>query len=100
MRIDIVGRDIEITPAIQQHAEQKAAKLPRYFDGLQQIRITIHRAHAHQTHEFTVEVVADVEKHEDFVAHGCGPDLYAVIDETIEKSARQLRDFKEKLKSH
>jgi putative sigma-54 modulation protein len=100
MRIDIVGRDIEITPAIQQYAEQKAAKLPRYFDGLQQVTFTIHRTHAHQTSEYSVEVVADVEKHADFVASGGGSDLYAVLDETVEKVSRQLKDFKEKLKKH
>lgn len=100
MRIDTVGRDIEITPAIRQYAEQKASKLPKYFDGLQQVRVTIHRAHAHNTHEFTVEIVADVEKHEDFIARGNGADLYATIDETVEKVSRQLRDFKEKLKGH
>lgn len=100
MRIDIVGRDIEITPAIRQYGEQKAEKLSRFFTGLQQVTITVHRTHAHQTHEFSVEIVADVEKHEDFVAHGTGADLYGVIDEVVEKCSRQLRDFKEKLKGH
>lgn len=100
MRIDIVGRDIEITPAIREYGEQKASKLTKYFDGLQQVLVTIHRAHSHHTQEFSVEVVADVEKHADFISHGKGPDLYAVIDETVEKAARQLKDFKEKLKKH
>lgn len=100
MRIDIVGRDIEITPAIRQYAEQKVTKLERYFDGIQQITVTIHRAHAHHTGEYSVEIVVDVEKHEDFIAHGKGADLYAVVDETSEKCARQLRDFKEQLKKH
>ncbi len=100
MRIDIVGRDIEITPAIRQYGEQKASKLPRYFDGTQQITMTIHRTHAHHSPEYAVEVVVDVEKHEDFIAHGKGADLYAIIDETVEKSARQLKDFKERLKDH
>ncbi|MCC6429005.1 MAG: ribosome-associated translation inhibitor RaiA [Phycisphaerales bacterium] len=101
MRIDIVGRDIEITPAIRQYAEQKVSKLTRYFDGIQQITVTIHRAHhSHHTQEFTVELVADVEKHKDFIAHDTGPDLYAVLDQTTEKCARQLKDFKEQLKNH
>ena len=100
MRIDTVGRDIEITPAIRQYAEQKAAKLSKYFDGLQQVTITVQRTHAHHTHEFTVELVADVEKHDDFVSRAQGADLYATIDEVSEKAGRQLRDYKERLKDH
>jgi ribosome-associated translation inhibitor RaiA len=47
---------------------------------------------------YDVELVLDVEKHEDFVSHGKNEDLYAAIDEAIHKGQRQLADFKERLK--
>ena len=44
------------------------------------------------------ELVVDVEKHDNFVAHARDEDLYAAIDLVIDKAARQLTDFKERLK--
>jgi putative sigma-54 modulation protein len=98
MRIDVVGRDLPLTEAIKLHAHQKAEKLPKYFDGLQAVTITIRRADANHKPVYDVELVLDVEKHEDFVSHGKNEDLYAAIDEAIHKGQRQLADFKERLK--
>ena len=98
MRTDVVGRNFQITDAIRTHAEAKADKLPRYFDGVQQITFRISRQDHHHTTSFDVELVVDVEKHEDFVSHAQGEDVYAAIDQVVAKSSRQLTDFKEKLK--
>jgi putative sigma-54 modulation protein len=98
MRIDVVGRNIEVTDAIRQYAENKAAKLPKYFDGLQQVTVTLSRTNNSSSSQFDAELVLDVEKHDDFIAHASNPDLYAAIDLASEKGERQLRDFKEKLK--
>ncbi|MEX2218556.1 MAG: ribosome-associated translation inhibitor RaiA [Phycisphaerales bacterium] len=98
MRIDVVGRNLEVTDAIREHAEAKAAKLPRYFDGVQQITLRLSRQDHQHTGAFDVELVVDVQKHADFVAHATGEDLYAAIDQAVQKSTRQLTDFKEKLK--
>lgn len=98
MRIDVIGRNIEVTDAIRTYAETKAGKLPKYYDGLQQITVTLSKPNAHHTSDFEAELVLDVEKHADFVSHAKGPDLYAAIDLVAEKGERQLRDFKERLK--
>jgi putative sigma-54 modulation protein len=98
MRIDIIGKHLEITPAIRTYAEGKASKLTKFFDGTQQVRIYL-ESPAGKAKEFAVEVAVDVVKHQDFISHSHGHDLYHCIDECVEKSARQLRDFKEKLRS-
>lgn len=98
MRIEVVGRDVPITDAIRLHAESKAAKLTKYFDAVQQITFTVTRPD-HSTHgAFDVELIVDVEKHEDFIAHAQGDDLYAAIDHVVQKGSRQLSEFKERLK--
>ncbi|VAX38422.1 Ribosome hibernation promoting factor Hpf [hydrothermal vent metagenome] len=98
MRIDVVGRNLEITPAIREYAQSKAEKLPRYFDGVQLTTITATKED-HQTRgTFGVEFVIDVEKHASFVAKASHTDLYAAIDQAESKAQRQLHDFKEKLK--
>lgn len=98
MRIDVVGRNLEVTDAIRQHAVTKAEKLPKYYDGVQQVTLTVGRSDHQHKGSFSAELLIDVEKHDDFISHANGEDLYAVIDEVVHKGVRQLTDFKEKLK--
>lgn len=98
MRIDVVGRHLEVTQAIHDHAHNKLSKLPRYFDGTQQITLTISKQSSHGHDEFEVELVVDVEKHDNFVSRVKGDDIYGLIDQATQKLTRQLTDFKEKLK--
>ncbi len=96
MRIEVTGRHMDLTPAMVQYAESKYGKLPRYYDGVQEIRVVIEQ----QKHEeFHVEARADVEKHEDFVVNVTARDLYECIDLSVDKLTRQLTDFKERLKN-
>lgn len=99
MRIDVVGRNLEITPAIREYAESKADKLPKYHDGVQQTTVTIFKED-HQTHgHFGAEFVIDVQRHpSSIIARATEPDLYAAIDQAVAKAQRQLHDFKEKQK--
>jgi ribosomal subunit interface protein len=99
MRIDVVGRNIEVTDPIRTYAEAKAGKLTKYFENKVQA-ITVHlskTSHAHHG-EFEAELVIDVEHHDDFVSHATGKDTYAAIDLVVEKGERQLREFKEQVR--
>ncbi|MBN8643825.1 MAG: ribosome-associated translation inhibitor RaiA [Planctomycetes bacterium] len=97
MRIQVTGKHMDLTPAIQQYAEQKAGKLPRYYDGVQSISVVIERPKADHVE---VEIRADVEHHDDFVAKTSGQDVYECIDLSVDKLHRQLSDFKERLKNN
>lgn len=97
MRIEVRGRHLEVTPAIREYAESKCQKLPRYYDGVQEIIVTLEKSPKHE--EYQVEVLADVEKHEDFVVSVPCRDVYEGIDLACDKMARQLTDFKERLKN-
>lgn len=98
MRIEVVGKGLEITDAIRAHAQTKGEKLPRYYDKIQQMTFTL-SPDAHHNKSFTVELLIDVEHHDDFVCRASGEDLYALVDQVVQKGARQLTDFKEKLKT-
>jgi putative sigma-54 modulation protein len=97
MRIDVIGKHLEVTPAIQDYASKKVDKLTKIFDGTQQIKVCLESPQGKKG-EYHVEVVVDVVKHDDFIANAVGPDLYAAIDTAVDKALRQLRDFKEKLR--
>ncbi len=99
MRIEVIGRNLDVTAAIREHTEGKAEKLSKFYNGIQLITVRLSRED-HQHHgEFGVELVIDVEKHDDFVSHAKGEDLYAAIDAVIQKGSRQLSEFKEKLRN-
>ncbi len=97
MRIDVVGKHLQITDAIQKYASSKAEKLLKFFNGTQQITFVCEQLPHHQ---FAVEVRVDVVKHKDFISHADAHDLYAAIDLAVDKSQRQITDFKEQLKTH
>lgn len=97
MRIEVTGKHMEITGPIRLYAEQKCERLPRYYDGVQEIVVIL--SETPKARQFDVELRVPVEKHEDFVARAHGQDLYEAIDLCIDKMARQLADFKERLKN-
>jgi ribosome-associated translation inhibitor RaiA len=60
--------------------------------------VTLAKADHHATGEFHVEVRVDVEKHDDFVIHQQGLDLYGAIDGAMHKAERLLHEHKERIK--
>lgn len=98
MRIDVIGRNLEITDPIRAHAEAKCEKLLRYFDGVQQITLRVSKEDHQQHGTYAAELVVDVVKHDDFVSTASGDDLYVVIDQVAQKGVRQLTDYKGKLR--
>jgi putative sigma-54 modulation protein len=98
MRVDVIGHNFQVTDAIREYAENKTAKLTRFFDRLQQVTVRVSKINHKADAEYDVELILDVEKHDDFVSHARARDPYAGIDLVIEKGERQLRDFKEVLK--
>lgn len=98
MRINIVGRQFEITDPIRLHIEKKAEKLASYKGFVQQLDFVVWKE-SPSKEEYAVEVTVDVERHDDFFAKVEGPDVYDAIDEVVAKADRQLHDHREKLKS-
>jgi putative sigma-54 modulation protein len=95
MEIIVTGRHLEITDAIKKFATDKVSKLPRYYDRVQRISVIA----AKKDRAYDVELIVDVEHHEDFVTHVSGDDLYAIIDLAVDKAERQLTDFKERTRN-
>jgi len=95
MDFTISGRHLEVTEAIHDYAEKKTAKLPRYYDRVQEISVVIDK----RDREFEVELIVDVERADSFLAKGSGDDLYACIDDVVDKAERQLTDHKEKIRN-
>lgn len=99
MRVEVTGRQLEVTPAIEAYVEGKCDKLTRYFNGVLEIEVLLECV-KHAAESFWVEFRVDAVKHDTFVAKAEGPDLHKCIDQCADRMARQLTDFKEKLREH
>ena len=95
MELKISSRHLEITPAIRDYAQKKTERMHRYFDRIQEIQVVLDK----HDRAYEAEVIADVEHHEPFVAKHSEEDLYACIDQAVDKVERQLSDHKERLRN-
>jgi putative sigma-54 modulation protein len=91
MLITFSSRHMENTPALKLHTEEKAAKLPRYFDRIQSIEVILEQI----KDVMRAEVRVHVEHNHVLVSHQDEPDAYAAIDGALHKMERQLTEQKE-----
>ena len=95
MQINISTRHGHLSDETQTAITTKVEKLTRFFERLTSIEVTIdlERADTPQVH---LEVAAE-HKH-DFVATDRSDNLFASVDNVVEKMEQQLRKYKEKVR--
>lgn len=96
MQVTIKGRHTEVPVNVKSYMEEKAAKLPKYYDRVMEVNIIIDE----QGPKKRVEMLISVAGHEDFVAHEVGDDLFAGFDVCMDRAEKQLTKFKEKVRDH
>jgi putative sigma-54 modulation protein len=94
VNITIEARHMEVTDAIRQYAESKVEKLPKYYDNIQSIEVVIDMDGGQPS----VEIIVQARRKSTFVAHHRDADLYAGIDECVDKVSQQLRRHKDKVR--
>ena len=92
--IVVTGRDSEVTSRNKQHAEEKLAKLERYYNGITKIEAVL----GHRADGAEAELVISVRRRKAIVCHGKAKELYAAIDVVLDKAEGQLTRFKERTK--
>jgi putative sigma-54 modulation protein len=96
MQIKISSKHLEMTPSIEEYINSKASKLTRFYDRIEQIDVIIEKTN----HGFVVEILTNVEHHDNIVSSNEDDDMYAAIDGSVDRSVRQLTDLKSKLRDH
>jgi putative sigma-54 modulation protein len=94
--IKISGRHVTITDALRQYAEEKAGKLPKFYDLIQAVEVIIEVA---QAKLMRAEIVVVAEHKNKFVATHEGEDLYGCIDQALHKMQAQLTAHKERFRN-
>ena len=96
MEVKITSKHLELTPTIEEYATKKIDKFPRFYDRIQQVEMVIEKAKK----SYLLEIITDVAHHEPFIATSEDDDLYRCIDLGIDRSIRQLKDHKSKLRDN
>src|SRR5690606_23825444 len=86
---------MEVTPALKSFAEEKANKLLKYYDRIQEIEV-IFDAGKDKT---TVEMIVNAEHRNTFIARHDVGDAYACVDECRRKLERQITEHKHKYRN-
>lgn len=96
MEIVVTGRHVEITPAIREHAAKKIDHIGIDFPR----GISAHFILEVDKHRHIAELIMVCGNHISIEATDTSEDLYASIDQVVDKVARQLRKFKTKMQNH
>ncbi len=92
MQFTISGKHIEITEAIRNYAQEKTARLPRYYDRLSQVEVVVDSSRG--ANKMCVEIIAKGGHGHVFVATETGEGAYPCIDAAVHKLEQQLRKTK------
>jgi len=90
----ISGKHIEISEEIKSYAEEKTAKLPKFFNVINQVEVIIDGGDGGD--DVTVEIIARAEHKKVFVVKERSGDIHACIDIGVDKLENQLRRRKTK----
>ena len=97
MKLNITGRQLEITDALRESIQRRAEKFSRFFNRVTSVdAITEKRG----GHTFFCEYVVHADGHRPFVSTEKHDNLYAAIDLAAAKVQRQLRQPHTRLLHH
>ncbi len=93
--IMVTGRHVHVTDAMKTYAEEKLSKLDRFGDRIIDIAVTMDI----QKLEHRVDIILKYG-HTLIKGHAATTDMYASIDQAVDKLQTQLRKYKTRLKDH
>ena len=95
MNLNITGHHIEVTPAIREYVTGKLDRVLRHFDQVTSSHVILSVEKLQQKAEVTLHV-----KGKDIFVEQSHEDLYAAIDQLMDKLDRQVGRYKDKVQDH
>jgi putative sigma-54 modulation protein len=95
VNITISARHMDVSAPLKAHAEQKANKLTKYYDRIQEIEVIFDAG----KDAMQVEMIVNAEHRNMFIARHGGSDAYACVDGCVDKLERQLTEHKKKFRN-
>ncbi|MCC6149242.1 MAG: ribosome-associated translation inhibitor RaiA [Planctomycetes bacterium] len=98
MKLTIVAKHERITDTVKEYAQDKIDRLDHFFDRINSIHVTLDKQGGSNRCE--IEIAAARGGHHFVASVTNDDDLRAAIDLCVDKSERQLKKLKEKIRSH
>ncbi len=93
--IHVVGRNVAVTDAMKNYAIEKVFKLERFSNRIIDVTITMDIQKLEHRCDIDIRV-----NHVKIRSHGVSTDMYAAIDDAIEKVSNQIRRYHKRLTEH
>ena len=100
MNLTISGHHLEVTPALRSYVTDKLDRITRHFDQVVDVKVLLSienqtEKERRQKAECNIHV-----KGNDMFAESAHHDLYAAVDELIDKLDRQVVKHKDRIRNH
>ncbi len=95
MQISVTGHHVEVTSALRDYVSTKFDRLDRHFDIVSGIHVVLSVEKLRQKAEATLHLNGN-----DVFADAVHEDMYAAIDDLVDKLDRQVKKHKEKHTNH
>jgi putative sigma-54 modulation protein len=93
MRITVKGKNVDVTDALEQYAEKKVQKLGKYLPNIKEAMVT----QSVQRNWHIVEITLEGDGIPLLRGEERSDNMYASIDQVVEKMETQIKRFKGKL---
>lgn len=94
-RIDIIGRNVEVTEPMKNYAWEKLSKVERFHNHIMHIHVTLDI----QKLEHICTLIIKID-HTQIKAQASSTDMYASIDRAIDRLQNLLRRYKSRIQDH
>jgi putative sigma-54 modulation protein len=96
MRLEVKGRNVEVTPALRRYAESKLAKLRKQLAEQTQVEVELSREKNPSITESAVAEGTIFTKGPTLRAREASADIRAAIDRLVDNLERQVKRYREK----
>ena len=100
MNVTISGHHLEVTPALREYVLTKLDRVTRHFDQVVDITVLLS---IEKLKEKELRQKAEVNLHvkgRDIFIEQCNEDMYAAVDQLMDKLDRQVCRHKDKVQDH
>ena len=100
MNLTISGHHLEVTPALRSYVTDKLDRITRHFDQVVDVKVLLRienqtEKQGRQKAECNIHV-----KGNDMFAESAHQDLYAAVDDLVDKLDRQVVRHKDRIQNH
>jgi putative sigma-54 modulation protein len=96
MRLQVKGKNVEVTPSMRAYAERKLAKLGKQLSEQTQVELELSQQRNPSIAASHVAEATIFTKGPTLRAREASPDMKASIDQLVEKLERQVKRYRER----